>query len=60
MAQQRNPLVTTPERSINVPEDKASYLLEISKLSVETLAILASKAGKPGIEQKLKTYQYLI
>ncbi len=60
MARQRNPSETIQERSINVPSEKATYLLEISKLSVEALAILASKSGKPGIEQKLKTYQALI
>lgn len=60
MGQQRNPSVPTPARSINVPEDKATYLLEISKLSTETLEILAKKAGNPGIEQKLKAYQAFI
>lgn len=46
--------------SITVPNEKARYLEEIAKLSVESLRILATKAGKAGIEQKLKQYQHFI
>lgn len=45
---------------ITVDADKAAHLQKIGNLSVDTLKILADKAGKPGIEQKLKTYRHFI
>jgi hypothetical protein len=43
-----------------VPREKALYLQELSGLSVEALEILAKKSKKPGIEQKLKSFQNFI
>lgn len=48
------------QQQIKVPADKATFLLELSKLSVESLRILAEKSKKPGIEKKLQTYQSLL
>lgn len=45
---------------LEVPESKAVNLVTLSKLSAETLAILAEKSKKPGMEEKLKKYQFLI
>lgn len=47
----------SPLLTIEVPRDKALYLRDISCLSPEALEILARKAKKPGIEQKLKQYE---
>lgn len=46
--------------SLQVPASKAAHLNDIAKLSAETLEILAEKSKKPGIEQKLKKFRYLI
>lgn len=45
---------------IDVPASKATYLTDLAKLNEETLNILAEKSKKPGIEQKLKKFRYLI
>lgn len=61
MAQQQQTMAQTAQLvHINVPSEKAELLKQISKLSVETLQILADKSKKPGIEQKLKMYKSLI
>ena len=51
--------------NINVPKEKATDLQKLSKLSPESLRILAAKVDKygpalPQLEAKLKTYAPLI
>lgn len=43
--------------SITVEKEKAEYLKQIGTLSLKSLDILAAKSKKPGIEQKLQTWQ---
>ncbi len=48
------------QMSVLVDSNKATYIQDIAKLSVEALAILAEKSKKPGIELRLKIYQKMI
>jgi len=45
---------------IDVPAGKAAQLNDLSKLSAETLSILAEKSKKPGIEDRLKKFKHFI
>lgn len=47
-------------KQLTVDAEKAAYIEKISKLSIESLKILAEKSEKPGIEGKLKTYAAFI
>jgi hypothetical protein len=57
MAQQ---LQQKKEVPVMVESDKKQHLEAIKNLSIETLAILAEKSKKPGIEQKLKQFKNFI
>lgn len=46
--------------TLMVPRNKVQHLQALAVLSDETLAILAEKSRKPGIEDKLKKFKYLI
>ena len=46
--------------AIEVEKDKSASLLELAKLSAETLSQLAELSRKPGIEMKLRKNMVLI
>lgn len=50
--------VTAP--NLQLAEEKAMYLEQLSKLDIESLFILHEKSKKSGISKKLKQFQHLI
>jgi hypothetical protein len=54
------PELTDKLATLMVPPAKARHLQQLAVLSEETLAILADKSRKPGIEDRLKKFKNLI
>lgn len=59
-AQLRTTMPQVQQQTINVPGEKAQYLMGLSAMSVDTLRILHDLSKRPGVEKKLKDKEGMI